>query len=61
MAVTLGKRYRFPAAPVQVEGQEKIPDVPHVSVLCIKPGQCDLRLDDNPMSEDKPNVLPSAD
>jgi len=47
MAVALGKRYKDEQAAVEV--------------LCIKPGECELKLDERPMEELKPKVLPSAD
>jgi len=47
MAVALGKRYK--------EEQSEI------EVLCIKPGECDLKVDARAMEELDSKVLPSAD
>ena len=47
MAVALGKRYK--------EEQSEI------EVLCIKPGECDLKVDTRAMEELDSKVLPSAD
>jgi hypothetical protein len=46
-AVALGKRY------ASADGS--------VEVLCIKPGDCDLRYNGEPMELMQPKVLPSAD
>ena len=47
MAVALGKRYKDEQSTVEV--------------LCIKPGDCELKVDGRPMEELNPKVLPSAD
>ena len=47
MAVALGKRYKD--ADCEIE------------VLCIKPGDCDLKADEREMELMQPKVLPSAD
>lgn len=47
MAVQLGKRYKD--------------EVSGIEVLCIKPGDCDLKADDREMELMQPKVLPSAD
>lgn len=47
MAVQLGKRYKDAQSGVEI--------------LCIKPGDCDLRADDRPLELVQPRVLPSAD
>ncbi len=47
MAVALGKRYK--------EEQSEI------EVLCIKPGECELKVDARAMEELDSKVLPSAD
>ena len=47
LAVQLGKRYKDAESGVEV--------------LCIKAGDCDLRVDDRPLEIVQPRVLPSAD
>ncbi len=47
MAVQLGKRYRDEETGIEV--------------LCIKPGECDLKVDEREMELMQPKVLPSAD
>ncbi len=47
MAVQLGKRYKDEETGIEV--------------LCIKPGECDLKADDREMELMQPKVLPSAD
>lgn len=47
MTVQLGKRYK----------DEKT----GIELLCIKPGDCDVQIDDRPMELMQPKVLPSAD
>ena len=47
MAVQLGKRYRDEESGIEV--------------LCIKPGDCDLKVDAREMELMQPKVLPSAD
>ncbi len=47
MAVQLGKRYKDEQTSIEV--------------LCIKPGDCDLKVDDRPLELLQPKVLPSAD
>ncbi|HJM89602.1 MAG TPA: hypothetical protein QF624_08245 [Dehalococcoidia bacterium] len=47
MAVALGKRYKDEQSSIEV--------------LCIKPGECDLKVDGREMEELQPKVLPSAD
>lgn len=47
MAVQLGKRYRDESSGIEV--------------LCIKPGECDLKVDEREMELMQPKVLPSAD
>jgi hypothetical protein len=47
MAVQLGKRYRDEESGIEV--------------LCIKPGECDLKVGEREMELMQPKVLPSAD
>ena len=47
MAVQLGKRYKDEETSIEV--------------LCIKPGDCDLKVDDRDLELMQPKVLPSAD
>ena len=47
MAVQLGKRYKDEKSGVEV--------------LCIKPGDCDLKAEERNMELMQPKVLPSAD
>ena len=47
MAVQLGKRYKDEETGIEL--------------LCIKPGDCDLTVEQRPMALMQPKVLPSAD
>ena len=47
MAVQLGKRYKD--------------ETTGIEVLVIKPGDCEIKVDDRPMELMQPKVLPSAD
>jgi hypothetical protein len=47
MAVQLGKRYKDEETGIEV--------------LCIKPGECEIKADDREMELMQPKVLPSAD